>query len=60
MTPWPGSEAAILLAVASYLLRTRTIDTAYLKRWANWQTYLEQLHPDADVDVRGLPRPVDL
>ncbi len=50
MTPWPGSEAAMLLAVASYVLRTRTIDTAYLKRWTNWQTYLTELHPDAEVD----------
>ena len=50
LSPWPGSEAAILLAVASYLLRTRQIDTAYLRRWVNWQAYLAALHPDAAID----------
>lgn len=50
IAPWPGSEAAILLAVASYLLRTRQIDKEYLHRWVNWQTYLERLHPDAPSD----------
>ena len=47
VAPWPGSEAAILLAVAAYLLRTRQIDEPYLRRWLNWQTYLENLHPDS-------------
>ena len=50
VAPWPGSEAAILLAVASHLLRTRQVDTAYLRRWVNWQTYLERLHPDGARD----------
>ncbi|MHB8450482.1 MAG: molybdopterin-dependent oxidoreductase [Mycobacteriales bacterium] len=48
IAPWPGSEAAILLAVASHLLRTRQIDHAYLERWFNWQTYLENMHPEAE------------
>ncbi|MGH3342728.1 MAG: molybdopterin-dependent oxidoreductase [Carbonactinosporaceae bacterium] len=47
LAPWPGSEAAILLAVASYLIRTRQIATGYIRRWVNWQTYLERLHPEA-------------
>ena len=45
LAPWPGSEAAILLAVASYLIRTRQIAYDYVERWVNWQTYLERLHP---------------
>lgn len=48
LAPWPGSEAAILLAVASHLLRTRRIDEPYLRRWFNWQTYLRERHPDAE------------
>ena len=47
VAPWPGSEAAILLAIASFLLRTAQIDRAYLERWFNWDAYLENLHPDA-------------
>src|ERR671915_1312624 len=48
LAPWPGSEAAILLAVASYLLRTRQIDEPYLRRWFNWRTYLARRHPDRE------------
>jgi len=47
VAPWPGSEAAILLAIASYLLRTRQVDEGYLERWFNWDVYLENLHPAA-------------
>jgi anaerobic selenocysteine-containing dehydrogenase len=50
LSPWPGSEAAILLAIASYLLRTRQVDRKYLRRWVNWQTYMGELHPDDPVD----------
>ena len=50
VAPWPGSEAAILLSVAAHLLRTRQIDADYLRRWVNWQTYLEHLHPDGARD----------
>ncbi|MGH3794526.1 MAG: molybdopterin-dependent oxidoreductase [Pseudonocardiaceae bacterium] len=48
LAPWPGSEAAILLAVAAHLLRTRQIDEPYLRRWFNWQTYLQRRHPEAE------------
>ncbi len=50
MAPWPGSEAAILLAVASYLLRTDQVDRAFVKRWVNWSTYMQQLHPTLAAD----------
>ena len=50
LAPWPGSEAAILLAVASHLLQTGNIDRDYLRRWTNWRTYLERLHPEAPED----------
>ena len=48
VSPWPGTEAALLLAIASYLLRTNAVDWNYIQRWVNWSTYLEQLHPDVD------------
>lgn len=50
LSPWPGSEAAILLAVGAYLLRTGQIDREYLRRWVNWRDYLSNLHPDASLD----------
>ena len=48
MSPWPGSEAAILLAIASYLLRTDQVAWDYVKRWVNWDVYMRELHPEAD------------
>jgi len=39
---WPGSEAALLLAVASYLMRTDQVDWDYLHRWVNWKTYMRE------------------
>jgi anaerobic selenocysteine-containing dehydrogenase len=50
LSPWPGSEAAILLAVASYLIRTGQIDKAFMRRWFNWPEYMSNLHPDAPDD----------
>jgi anaerobic selenocysteine-containing dehydrogenase len=48
LAPWPGSEAAILLSVAAHLLRTRRIDADFIRRWVNWDVYLQRLHPDAE------------
>ncbi|KOS54942.1 molybdopterin-dependent oxidoreductase [Rhodococcus rhodochrous] len=50
IAPWPGSEAAILLSVASYLLRTDRIDRAFLRRWVNWPTYMKHRHSDLPAD----------
>ncbi|MGA9774645.1 MAG: molybdopterin-dependent oxidoreductase [Candidatus Dormiibacterota bacterium] len=50
MSPWPGSEAAILLAVASHLLRSGRVDHEYMRRWLNWRVYLRELHPEAQED----------
>ena len=47
---WPGSEAALLLAVASYLMRTDQVDWDYMHRWVNWKTYMRELHPDRSAE----------
>lgn len=48
--PMPGSEAAILLAVANYLIQNDLYDRAYVERWWNWQQYLSVEHPDLPQD----------
>ncbi|MDP4804603.1 MAG: molybdopterin-dependent oxidoreductase [Candidatus Nanopelagicales bacterium] len=48
VSPWPGTEAAMLLAIASYILRTDQVAWDYIQRWVNWRTYMENLHPDQD------------
>jgi anaerobic selenocysteine-containing dehydrogenase len=40
ISPWPGSEAALLLAIARELLRRGAIDRDYLQRWTNWEEFL--------------------
>ncbi len=46
ISPWPGSEPAILLAIAHYLLRAGKYDRAFVRRWVNWEQYLQARHPD--------------
>jgi len=41
---YPGSEAAVLLAMANVILDEGLADLAYLERWTNWREYLEARH----------------
>jgi anaerobic selenocysteine-containing dehydrogenase len=47
LAPWPGSETAILLAIANHLLQTGRYDRDFVRRWVNWEQYLAAEHPDA-------------
>lgn len=46
LSPQPGSEAAINLAVANHLIQTRRYDAEFVRRWWNWKEYLTECHPD--------------
>src|SRR5687767_12878553 len=37
VAPYPGSEAAILLAIANYLIQNNLYDREFVERWWNWQ-----------------------
>jgi anaerobic selenocysteine-containing dehydrogenase len=50
LSPWPGSESAILLAIANYLLQTGRYDRDFLRRWTNWQEYMAAEHPGRPAD----------
>ncbi len=45
---YPGSEAAVLLAIASFLIRERRYDREFVRRWWNWREYLTVEHPDRE------------
>jgi anaerobic selenocysteine-containing dehydrogenase len=45
LAPYPGSEAAIMLAVANYLISNRLYNRDFVRRWWNWQEFLEARHP---------------
>ncbi|MGH7501130.1 MAG: molybdopterin-dependent oxidoreductase [Longimicrobiales bacterium] len=53
VAPYPGSEAAILLAIASYLIRERKYNRAFVERWWNWREYMTSERPASpDAEVR--------
>jgi len=49
LSPQPGSEAAINLAVANHLIQSRRYDRDFVRRWWNWAEYLTRCHPDVPV-----------
>lgn len=49
LSPWPGSETAILLAIANHLIRTGQYNRDFVRRWVNWADYLRAEHPDLPV-----------
>ena len=42
----PGSEAAVLLAMAKVILDEGLYDADFLRNWVNWQQFLAAKHPD--------------
>ena len=52
IAPWPGSEAAILLAIANHLVSTNRFDREFVRRWVNWEQYLRVVHPDSAGHLR--------
>ena len=44
----PGSEAALMLAIANHLIQNDLYDREFVRRWWNWQEYLEAVHEDLE------------
>jgi anaerobic selenocysteine-containing dehydrogenase len=44
IAPWPGSEAAILLAIARYMIANGLYDRDFVRRWWNWREYMATVH----------------
>ncbi len=40
LAPYPGSEAAVLLAMARILIEEGLFDREFLRRWTNWREYM--------------------
>jgi len=53
LAPWPGSEAALLLSMASVLVRERLYDREFVRRWVNWEEYLRAERPDLPVSFEA-------
>ncbi|MBZ0122154.1 MAG: molybdopterin-dependent oxidoreductase [Sandaracinaceae bacterium] len=53
---WPGSEATILLAIASHLLSNRLYDRDFVRRWVDWKSFLAaapKFLTDAELKARA-------
>ncbi|MDQ6731846.1 MAG: molybdopterin-dependent oxidoreductase, partial [Actinomycetota bacterium] len=45
---WPGTEGALLLAIAKVLLDEDLYDHEFVRNWVNWRTYLEHRAPGTE------------
>jgi len=52
----PGSEAAVNLAIANHLIQTRRYDRDFVRRWWNWQEYLDAVHPGLENTFENFER----
>ena len=48
ISPHPGSEAAINLSIANYLIQNDLYDRDFVRRWWNWPEYLASEHGHAE------------
>jgi anaerobic selenocysteine-containing dehydrogenase len=56
ISPYPGSEAAILLAMANYLIQHDLYNRDFVRRWWNWQEYLACEHPRVEPTFENFER----
>ncbi len=48
LSSWPGSEPAILLAMANVILQEDRYNRDFMEKWLNWQQYMRAEHPGTD------------
>ncbi len=55
----PGSEAAVLLSIANHLIKNDLYDRDFVRRWWNWQEYLEAERPDVEATFEHFERELE-
>ena len=53
LSPWPGTESALLLAVANGLIQTDRFNRDFVRNWVNWQEFLLDHHYLEDLKNRN-------
>ena len=45
---YPGSEAAVLLAIVKIILDEGLQNREYMEKWTNWDEYMRKVHPNTE------------
>ncbi|WP_258110904.1 molybdopterin-dependent oxidoreductase [Alicyclobacillus sp. SP_1] len=53
ISPWPGTETALLLAIANQLIQTERFNRQFVRDWVNWKEFLADRAYLADLHRRG-------
>jgi anaerobic selenocysteine-containing dehydrogenase len=56
LAPWPGTEPAILLAIANHLIQGGLYDREFVRRSWNWQEYMEEERPGEPATFEAFER----
>jgi anaerobic selenocysteine-containing dehydrogenase len=48
LSPYPGSEPAIFLAIVNYLVQKGLYDRSFVRAWWNWAEYLREVVPEVE------------
>jgi anaerobic selenocysteine-containing dehydrogenase len=59
IAPRPGSEAAMLLAIASFLIRERRYDREFVRRWWNWKEFMLRERAGCEPAFEGFERELE-
>jgi len=53
VSPYPGSEAAINLSIANYLIQNNLYNRDFVRRWWNWEEFLAVEHPEIETNFEN-------
>jgi len=53
VSPYPGSEPAIVLSIANYLIEHELYNAEYVRRWWNWEEFLAVEHPERETNFEN-------
>jgi anaerobic selenocysteine-containing dehydrogenase len=56
VSPYPGSEAAILLSIANYLIQNNLYNREFVRRWWNWKEYLMVERPETEINFENFEK----
>ncbi|HEX7174049.1 MAG TPA: molybdopterin-dependent oxidoreductase, partial [Pyrinomonadaceae bacterium] len=56
VAPYPGSEAAIVLAMANHLIQNGLYNREFVRRWWNWEEFMAVERPELETSFESFER----